>query len=524
MNGGGRTTGVRRAEIVGVLTAATELALGQVPNTFFRATLLSIALARRLGWSEAEMATLYWYSLLRFSGCHAENHSLSALIGDEVEFNRQFSLINSGNPAELLSLVVGLARTAHAARGPAGVEAILAASLPVLGQQAAEVIAGHCDVAQQLARRLGFEAEVVAALDQFRERWDGSGLPRGVSGERLMPAVRVAFLCQEAITLVTAFGRTAALEMIGQRAGTAYDPVLVAALAPVANQLLDEVETADPWRDVMDAEPGARRVIEASELDDACMVIADFCDLQLPGAASHSRSVASLAEKAGSVMGLAADDVDALRRASLLHDIGYAALPVRARGGYAQPVGATGETKLHPFHGEQILDHVVPLKSIAGLVGRHHEALDGSGFFRGLKGAALSLPARLLAAAEFYQTALEGRFGQPPLDAAGAASALRAEVTAGRLDPDAAKAILGAAGHRVPTKRRDLVAGLTNRELQILRLAATGLSMKEIGTALGISSKTVDNHLQHVYAKIDVRTRAGATLFAIEHGLCGVSI
>jgi len=43
--------------------------------------------------------------------------------------------------------------------------------------------------------------------------------------------------------------------------------------------------------------------------------------------------------------------------------------------------------------------------------------------------------------------------------------------------------------------------------------------MKEIARSLGISPKTTDNHIQNLYAKIGVRTRAGATLFAIEHGL-----
>jgi DNA-binding CsgD family transcriptional regulator len=80
-------------------------------------------------------------------------------------------------------------------------------------------------------------------------------------------------------------------------------------------------------------------------------------------------------------------------------------------------------------------------------------------------------------------------------------------------------AVLEAAGHAVPPVRRELVAGLTARELGVLRQLARGKSMKEIARALGISPKTVDNHLQNLYAKIGVKTRAGATLFALEHGL-----
>jgi DNA-binding CsgD family transcriptional regulator len=123
-------------------------------------------------------------------------------------------------------------------------------------------------------------------------------------------------------------------------------------------------------------------------------------------------------------------------------------------------------------------------------------------------------------AAEAYQTALEGRFGAPACSAAAAALAVNAAVRDGKLDGEAAKAVLAAAGHRVPIKKTAMVAGLTNRELEILRLAASGLATKQIAEQLGISPKTADNHLQSVYAKIEVKTRAGATLFAIEHGLC----
>jgi DNA-binding NarL/FixJ family response regulator len=95
-------------------------------------------------------------------------------------------------------------------------------------------------------------------------------------------------------------------------------------------------------------------------------------------------------------------------------------------------------------------------------------------------------------------------------------------VTDGKLDGEAVKAVLSAAGHKVPVKKHQRVTSLTGRELEILRLVASGLSMKEIGERLGISPKTVDNHLQNLYPKIEVRTRAGATLFAIEHGLCNL--
>src|SRR5439155_4645988 len=91
-------------------------------------------------------------------------------------------------------------------------------------------------------------------------------------------------------------------------------------------------------------------------------------------------------------------------------------------------------------------------------------------------------------------------------------------VRAGRLDTDAVEAVLGAAGHRVP-RRREGPAGLTPREVDVLRLLARGLSNKEIAERLVISPKTVGNHVEHIYVKINTSTRAAASLFAMQHGL-----
>ena len=515
-------TRVRRAEIIGVLTAASALALGQKPATLLVGTLLSMALARRLGWSERDLETTYWYGLVRYAGCHAENHMFSALVGDEIAFNREYGLIDNGDPAELLPIVIALVSKAHAGLGKAGVDALLASSLPEMQSNAETVIAGHCDVAQRLGARLGLDAAIVHALGQFRERWDGKGLPHHVAGEALDRPVRLVFLCHDVAAIAAAFGREAAFEAVHKRSGNAYEPALADAFLTAGDEMGAALASHDVWRDVLEAEPGEPKLLTEAELEDACLVMADFCDLQLPHAISHSRSVAALAATAAGSLGLAADAVATLRRAALMHDLGYAAIPVRSRGGYADAMHTSGDIRLHPYHSEDLIGRVPVLAAEAALAGRHHEACNGSGYFRGLSGAALGREARVLAAAEAYQTALEGRFGAPPLNPAEAAAKLNDQVKAGRIDGEAGRAVLAAAGHRVPVKKMGLVAGLTNRELETLRLAASGLSMKEIGERLGISPKTVDNHLQSIYAKIEVKTRAGATLFAIEHGLCSL--
>ena len=144
----------------------------------------------------------------------------------------------------------------------------------------------------------------------------------------------------------------------------------------------------------------------------------------------------------------------------------------------------------------------------------------GSGYPRGLSGVAIPAPGLMLAAADVYQALIEDRPHRPARSADEAAAEVRAEVAARRLDGDAADAVLHAAGHRV-RRRRERPAGLTAREVEVLRLVARGLSNKEIAEQLVISPKTAGTHVEHIYTKIGVSNRAQASLFAMKHGLMG---
>jgi DNA-binding CsgD family transcriptional regulator len=158
------------------------------------------------------------------------------------------------------------------------------------------------------------------------------------------------------------------------------------------------------------------------------------------------------------------------------------------------------------------------LAPVARIAVQHRERLDGSGYPHGLSGAGISREGRILAGADAYQAMREPRPHRPARSADEAAAELRVDVKAGRHDADAVEAVLGAAGHRVP-RRREGPAGLTTREVEVLRLLARGLSNKEIAEGLVISPKTVANHAEHIYAKINASTRAAAGLYAMQHGL-----
>ena len=156
--------------------------------------------------------------------------------------------------------------------------------------------------------------------------------------------------------------------------------------------------------------------------EDACeeayLAIADMIDMRMPFTFGHSRAVAALADAAAKRMGLPASDIRDVRRAAYTHDIGELAIPVSTwmRAG-ALTERETDAAHLHPYHGERALASLGgDGKAVAALVLRHHERLDGSGYHRYAKAPDLSPAARILAAAEAFQTAREARPYRPALE------------------------------------------------------------------------------------------------------------
>lgn len=174
--------------------------------------------------------------------------------------------------------------------------------------------------------------------------------------------------------------------------------------------------------------------------------------------------------------------------------------------------------RLHPYHTERILSYSPALSRLARIASMHHERLDGSGYHRNAIEAMQTPAVRLLAAADVYQALTEPRPHRPALTPEMAAEILRSEVKAGRLDGEATNCVLAAMGEQRSTKKQ-FAGGLSEREVEVLRLIARGHSIKDMAGRLVISPKTVDSHIQHIYNKIGVGTRAGATLYAMEHNL-----
>jgi HD-GYP domain-containing protein (c-di-GMP phosphodiesterase class II) len=272
---------------------------------------------------------------------------------------------------------------------------------------------------------------------------------------------------------------------------------------------------------ILALEPTPHAMLDEAACEEAYLAIADFIDMRMPFTFGHSRAVASLAAAAAKRMTLPAADIRDVRWAAYTHDLGELTVPVATwmRAGTLTE-RETDAARLHPYHGERALTALGgDGKAVADLVQRHHEKLDGSGYYRNSRGSDLSPAARILAAAEAFQTAREARPHRAASSDAAAAVKLRAAVKEGALCPDAVEAVLACAGQPARRSSPERLAGLTAREIEVLRLIAAGNTTKEAASKLEIATKTADNHIQSLYSKIGVTTRAGAALFALERGL-----
>jgi len=508
---------IRLAELVAALSLATDLGTGQPMEHALRVCLFSVELSGELGMDEQERCHVYYVALLRAIGCVSDAHRVAARFGDELLANAQISLMDTAQPTDVFDLL--FRRVGEGQPALRRARMVLAALAAGPGERN-EIITAHCEVAERLARRLGMRDEVALGVAQVYERWDGKGSPGRVRGEAILRAARIVTLARDAELFHRLSGVEGATHIIRQRSGTIYDPELAERFCQRAPSLLRVLETDAIWDAVLAAEPGSRPVLTSSACEAATRAIADFVDLKSPFTAGHSSGVALLAAAAAEQLGVGEPGVTVLRQAGFVHDLGRVGI---STGIWDKPGPLTASewerVRLHPYYTERILARPQSLARLSAIAALHHERLDGSGYYRGIPASLISLSAKILAAADVYHALTERRPHRPAQTAEAAAIHLRMEAHAGRLDTDAVRAVLAAAGFTGRVPRRELPAGLSEREVEVLRLVACGLTNREMAQRLSIAEKTVGHHIQHIYNKIGVSTRAAATLFALQHDL-----
>jgi HD-GYP domain-containing protein (c-di-GMP phosphodiesterase class II) len=519
---GDRDPPMRRAELLAALSLAADLGMGQPLESAQRTAILSVAIGRAVGVAPRDLKDAYYVAFLRYVGCTADAPIAAELFGgDEIAARGWLALVDWGKPAEVRRVLMRNIGAGKSALQRARLLAKLFVGMPRL----AGADESRCEVAQSLADDLGCSLRVREALGHSFERWDGKGGPRKKRGEAIPLAMRIAQVADDAQAFHRAGGAGAVVAMAAARGGKGLDPTLAETLRAGAAELLAGLDAAPVWDAAIAAEPGAPDYVDEDAIDGALQAMGAFADLKSSYTRGHSTGVAELAAGAAELLGLGRNVVEEVRRAGYVHDVGRAGVSagVWEKEGPLTD-GEWEKVRTHAGYTERILARPPLLARLAAIGSLDHERLDGTGYHRRAAG---SLPpgARLLAVADMYQAMRETRPHRRSIPAEEIAATLENEAEKGRLDRDAVRAVLETAGHRVARGRARggsaRPGGLTDQEIEVLRLVSRGLTNNQVAAKLEISARMVGSHLAHAYEKIGVTTRAAAAMFAMKNGIVG---
>jgi DNA-binding CsgD family transcriptional regulator len=506
-----KSQGVSLAESLAALSIATDLAKGQRKQSAMGAALLASRMARILGLSEAAQADTYYAALLRLLGCTSISVEAAQIsMGDDQNGFYTFSLADWADPEHLRDVAAKYFLPAVNARDRAqqidfGVEHLAAFNgSPML----------YCGQAVFLASRLPVPERAVDLLNHIEARWDGK--LGDVPGEGTPVEARILLLATHATLYYWIGGPSAAVDFASARSGRQFDPTLSALLNTEQQALFAGFDESSLLPTLLDEEPGNPRKVGRAALESLALTIGQFADQKTGWCAGHSTRVMRLAADAANVGNLGEAARERLRRAALTHDIGRVAIPNSLLERADQLSGVERlEYRQHTFHTEYLLSLVPTFDDIAHLASSAHERADGSGYHRGSRTHDAS--EAVLAAANRYVELLEDRPWRDAFETNDAANKLLEGAAEGRFIREAVSSVLEAAGHGQRRAERAYPAGLTRREVEVLRCIVQGRTTGAIGARLGISPKTADHHIQSIYEKTGARGRAASAFFALRN-------
>jgi HD-GYP domain-containing protein (c-di-GMP phosphodiesterase class II) len=519
------SSSLRLGEFAATLALAQDTAFGQPLESQPRSCLLATWICDAASLPVATRETVYWVSLLRYVGCTGHAHEVAALFGDDIAIRGQTLVHDAANLGEVVQDAIAYAA---ATRRPEEHEAVAALIHVIAGAWVTHNSQSGCEVADMLVQRLDLGPEVREALRFTFERWNGNGFPTHAKGDEIPIAMRVVHLSHDMEAIGRRFSPERAVAAARERRDRTYDPALADVFVERGLEWFGRLTRIEPWDAVLALEPEPRRLLDGDDLDRVLLVAADFVDVKSPFMGGHSRRCARLAAEACRVLGLPDGAIDDVRRAALVHEFGITSI---SNAILDKPGDLTrvefDRVELHPLMTEQLLRRSRALAALSPVASAHHERCDGTGYHRRVCVDRADAGACVLAATEVYVGMTTERADRPAHAGGAAAAELRSLAERGCLEPRATRAVLVAAGEAQPEassrRRGQHPGGLSQREVEVLGLAVLGLTKQQIADRLFIAPKTADHHIEHIYTKIGVSTRAAAALWAVEHEIVRVA-
>jgi HD-GYP domain-containing protein (c-di-GMP phosphodiesterase class II) len=428
-----RSPSVSVAEVFSALSFALDITEGHPFGHALRTCLIGMRLAKRMGLPMVDQRDLYYALMLKDVGCSSNAARVFELFGgDERVAKRDLRHVDWANYFKAARFAL-----AHAAPGSSWFErACRVAGLAAAGpREAARLVETRCQRGSDIVTRLGFSPQVAAALRSLDEHWDGHGYPHGLRGQEIPLLARMMGLAQTLEVFAALEGPRAALDVARERGGRWFDPTLVAAA--------EELEADLAHWCSRDCEPGDAALLAGpGTLDRIAEGFAAVVDAKSPYTGTHSARVTHIAVGIAQELGLPPLELDELRRAGLMHDLGKLSIPNSILD---KPGPLTAEewelVRLHPFFTQCVLERIRGFGSLALVAGSHHERLDGRGYHRQLRGEAIPRGGRVLAVADMFEALTADRPYRPAMPEETALEILEKERAVG-LDPDCLDALI----------------------------------------------------------------------------------
>jgi len=493
------------------LSAIGDLARGLELGHAGRTCFIGCRLARALGGSDEIVRDVFFASLLQHIGCVAHAHDTAVLdAGRTIEANMAVDRTDFSRPTDIVRTL--LAELSQGGNLLARMRLLFPAAR--MGKIALRT---SCEIAEMTARHMGLDAGVQDALRNISEWYNGKGGFLGRKRDEIPLASRIVLASFTVSVFDRIGGPQAAVEAARTRAGKILDPSVSDAFIRNGTEILDELASIDLLHELSDAEPDPKVIIDEDSLDEVAVAFGEAVDLKTPFTQGSAGSAFDIAGRAAVALGFDQKVVAETRRAAALRDIGKASLPnaIVEKAGPLTEIDQE-QVRLHAYQTERVLGRSRALAAEARSAGLHHERANGSGYHRGLSGSAIAAPARVIAAVDCFVAMTQPRPYRAAMSVDEACAQLRDDRG---LDHDAVDAVIAAADGADRPPRRRTHAALTERQIEVLRLVAHGLTNRQIAEQLVVSSRTAERHVQDIYQRIGASSRAAAALFAVENDL-----